>query len=62
MSAKSEFRERSCTAKVRYASIAAAELEAKLLRRASGDDRFQAYRCPFCRAYHVGKGQMTAPE
>lgn len=58
MSAKSDYRERSCTTKVRYASVGAAELEARYLRRASGDARFQAYRCRFCRAYHVGKSSM----
>lgn len=47
-------RERECGQKVRHATEAAARREAELMTQEHGE-RFSAYRCRWCRSWHVGR-------
>jgi hypothetical protein len=48
-----DLRRRECGEKVRHPTEAAALREAELMAREHGG-RFSAYRCPWCRRWHVG--------
>ena len=45
---------RPCGDKIRHASINAAWAAAVRLAAEAGDRYLRAYRCEFCRAWHVG--------
>lgn len=51
---------RSCGGKRRFASEREAEDAAYLIRMQGGDELL-AYRCRFCRAWHLGHGRAGQP-
>lgn len=53
MASKRLQRRKACAGKVRHGSQEEATAHAIHLRRKDGD-RVRAYRCPFCRSWHVG--------
>lgn len=55
MSSKRRIRRKSCTGKVRHESAAAGWAAINSLHRTRGDQgRMTAYRCQFCKGWHVG--------
>lgn len=60
MSSKRRIRRKSCTGKVRHASVEAGQREIHRLHRAHGyDGRMNCYRCPFCNGWHIGHAGRT---
>jgi hypothetical protein len=53
MASKRRIRDRQCRQKVMYLSRQKAEAEAFRLRQATGE-KIQAYRCYWCKKWHVG--------
>lgn len=53
MSSLRRLRRRSCGNKIRYATLSLASEAAKLLS-ARGELWMGAYRCRFCKQYHIG--------
>ena len=53
MSSKRRLRRKGCEGKVRHASKSDGDYAAHLARQKYRDGLF-AYRCRFCRGYHVG--------
>ena len=54
MSSKRRLRRKSCDGKVRHADSTAALAHIRGLIRNGGIGQFDAYRCKFCKGYHVG--------
>lgn len=45
-----------CSGKRQYHSFIDATHVASVVRRHKGGDRMSAYRCRFCRSWHIGSG------
>lgn len=55
MASKRHARRRQCEGKKRYADAASAQrIAAKMARRNADGWWLNVYKCPFCKAYHVG--------
>lgn len=55
MASKRRLRRKQCEGKIRYASTESAVNGIRLLHRKYGHrGQLKAYRCPFCRYWHIG--------
>jgi hypothetical protein len=55
MASKRRLRRRACEGKVRHTDLGAAMAHKKALLKKVGGHAIGAYRCKFCKGWHVGR-------